>query len=155
MFNLVPTVQLGVNSPAPGDIKNAPPVTRKRSVTEKKAINNFFPDYQCLQFLLLAFFTTTLRLPRKWPNLMSDGPYFWYPWHGKKDRFPIFFRKKPNMGILVRPKWFLIQKSKTSNETDNDIAPSPLCISKFWVLLDMTLAVAAPVWADFGQLCAV
>ena len=59
------------------------------------------------------------------------------------------------MAILVRPKLFLIRRSKTGNETDNDIASLPLCISNFLMFLDMTLAVAALVWADFGRPCAV
>ena len=59
------------------------------------------------------------------------------------------------MTILVRPKSFLIRKSRIDNETDNDIASLPLCISNFLMFLDMTLAVAALVWADFGRPCAV
>ena len=59
------------------------------------------------------------------------------------------------MAILVKPKLFSNQKSKTDNETDNDIASLPLCISNFLMFLDMGLAVAALVWADFGRPCAV
>ena len=52
---------LGVNKLVPGDIKNVPLGTRKRSPIVKKASNNYFPCYQCLQFILIAFSLKTLR----------------------------------------------------------------------------------------------
>ena len=42
-MNLVPE-----EAPNPGSFQLEPPITRKRRATEKNAINNFRPAYQCL-----------------------------------------------------------------------------------------------------------